>query len=310
MKGGVACALMAMQVLRDRDVHLQGDLWAHIVADEEVVGQSTRNLLQRLPAVDAVLVAEPTDLTLMPVEGGLVHLRIEVEGRESHAGNRYMSIHAGGLGASAGINAIEKAMRIVAGLQDLERQWGNLRHHPLLPAGFNSIMPGIIVGGPGGGADGRLNLIANPGTSPNYCSVEFNVWFLPGETFEEIKAEIETHVAIVCAADPWLREHPPRFTWKLRNIFFPAAETAPDHPFIQTVAAAVQATGHAPAITAFTAASELAWYAERGIPGTIFGPGRIAQAHSPNEYVETAQLRAACITMALTAAAWCGVSRS
>ena len=59
-----------------------------------------------------------------------------------------------------------------------------------------------------------------------------------------------------------------------------------------------------PAIEAFTAASELAWYAERGIAGTIFGPGRIAQAHAPNEYVEVAQLVAACQAMALAAAAW------
>src|SRR3712207_9047394 len=93
-------------------------------------GRSTRNLVRRLPRADAVLVAEPTDLTIMPVEGGLVHFRIEVDGRESHAGNRYMSVHAGGNGAQAGVNAIEKMMRIIEALQDLERQWANLRHHP------------------------------------------------------------------------------------------------------------------------------------------------------------------------------------
>ena len=250
------------------------------MADEEVVGYSTRNLVERLPQVDAVIVAEPTDLKIMPVEGGLVHFRIEVEGRESHAGNRYMSVHAGGLGDRAGINAIEKALKIVAALQELERQWGNLRHHPLLPPGFNTILPGIIAGGPGGGHDGQLNLISNPGTSPNYCSVEYNVWFLPGETFEAIRDEIEGYVADVCRTDPWLRDHPPRFTWKLRNIYFPPAETPPDHPFIQTLAGALEDLGLPPAIEAFTAASELAWYAEQGIAGTIFGPGRIAQAHA------------------------------
>src|SRR5829696_1446927 len=62
MKGGVACALVAMRAIRESGVTLAGDLWAHIVADEEVVGRSTRHLLRQLPAVDAVLVAEPTDL--------------------------------------------------------------------------------------------------------------------------------------------------------------------------------------------------------------------------------------------------------
>lgn len=306
MKGGVACALVAMRALRESGIPLAGDIWAHVVCDEEVVGQSTRNLLKRLPKVNAVLVAEPTDLTIMPVEGGLVHLRIEIEGRESHAGNRYMSVHAGGLGDRAGINAIEKGVRVISALQDLERQWGNLRQHPMLPAGFNSIMPGMIAGGPGGGADGQLATISNPGTSPNYCSIEYNIWYLPGESFEGIREEIEGFVLAACQLDPWLREHPPRFTWKLRDIYFPPAETTPDHPFITTLSGALDEIGVTPKVEAFTAASELAWYAEQDIPGTIFGPGRIAQAHSADEYVETEQLFQACAAMALAAAAWCG----
>ena len=308
MKGGVACALVAMRALQEAGVSLAGDLWAHVVTDEEVVGQSTRNLLRRLPGVDAVLVAEPTGLAIMPVEGGLVHFRIEVDGRESHAGNRYRSVHAGGLGDRAGVNAIEKLMRIMSALQDLERQWGNLRHHAMLPAGFNSIMPGIITGGPGGGGGGKLNVVSNPGTSPNYCSVEYNLWFLPGESFENIRDEVESFVRGVCQLDPWLREHPPRFTWKLRDVYFPPAETAPDHPFIQSLAAALETAGEATRTEAFTAASELAWYAEVGIPGTIFGPGRIAQAHSPDEYVDIGQLEVACAAMALSAATWCGIA--
>jgi acetylornithine deacetylase/succinyl-diaminopimelate desuccinylase-like protein len=252
-----------------------------------------------------VIDAEPTDLKIMPVEGGLIHFRLEVDGRESHAGNRYMSVHAGGMGDRAGINAIEKAIKIVVALQELERQWANLRNHPMLPPGFNTILPGVIIGGPGGGKDGQLNLISNPGTSPNYCSVEFNVWYLPGDSFESVRDEIEGFVADVCRMDPWLREHPPRFTWKLRNIFFPPVDTSPDHPFIQMLSASLKELEIGPRVEAFTAASELAWYAERGIDGTIFGPGRIAQAHSPDEYVEVDQLILACKAIAVTTAEWC-----
>jgi acetylornithine deacetylase len=306
MKGGVACALMAAWALREADVRLAGDLWLHIDADEEVVGQSLRGLLKRVPNVDAALVAEPTDLAVLPAEGGLVHLRIEIAGRESHAGNRYRSIHAGGYGATAGINAIEKGMRIATALQDLERQWGNLRQHPLLSPGFNSIMPGMIAGGPGGGENGQLRSISNPGTAPDYCSLEYNIWFLPGETLDGIQQEIEGYVADVCRLDPWLRDHPPRFTWKLRDIYFPPAETPVDHPFVAAVSQGLTSADVPVRIEAFQAASELAWYAEQGIPGVIFGPGRIAQAHSPDEYVEVQQLVTACKVMALTAVGWCG----
>jgi acetylornithine deacetylase len=179
----------------------------------------------------------------------------------------------------------------------------------MLPPGFNTILPGIMIGGPGGGADGQLNLISNPGTAPNYCSVEFNVWYLPGETFEGIRDEIEQFVAGVCALDAWLREHPPKFTWKLRNIWFPPVDTPPDHPFIQTLGSAMVQAGIEPRIEAFTAASELAWYAEQGIQGTIFGPGSIAQAHGVDEFVEVDELAGACKAMALAIAGWCGHGR-
>lgn len=306
MKGGVAAGMIAARALRNAGVTTAGDLWLHVVADEEVVGLSTRRLIEKLPRVDAVIDAEPTDLKIMPTEGGLVHVRIEVDGRESHAGNRYRSVHAGGLGDGSGVNAIEKGLKIVTALQELERQWATMRSHPMLPAGFNTLLPGVIVGGPGGGHDGRLNLISNPGTTPNYCAVEYNVWYLPHERFEDIRDEIEAYVRDVCRTDPWLREHPPRFTWKLRNIFFPPVDTPPNHPFIRVLAGSLGQLGLPAPIEAFTAASELAWYAEQGIEGTIFGPGRIADAHTPNEYVEIEHLVAACKAIALTSAAWCG----
>ncbi len=306
MKSGVAAAVFATHALVESGIERSGDLWLHIVADEEVVGWSTRRLVERLPKVDAVIVAEPTELQIQPVEGGLVHLRIEIEGRESHAGNRYKSIHAGGWGQEAGINAIEKGFLIGEALQRLERDWAIARSHPLLPPGFHSIMPGMIMGGPGGGAEGKLNLISNPGTAPNYCSLEYNIWYLPDETFEGVRDEIEQFVGAFCQTDPWLREHPPRFTWKTRNVFFPPVDTPPDHPIVAAVASALDAVGRPAEVVGFTAASELAWYAEQGIPGVIFGPGSIAQAHSPDEYVALDQLHDAARVMARTAAAWIG----
>jgi acetylornithine deacetylase len=165
----------------------------------------------------------------------------------------------------------------------------------------------MIAGGPGGGEDGQLRTISNPGTSPDYCSLEYNVWFLPGETLDEVQQEIEGYVADVCRLDPWLRAHPPRFTWKLRSIYLPPAETPIDHPFVSALSQSLMSTGVPVRVEAFQAASELAWYAEHDIPGVIFGPGRIAQAHSPDEHVEVNQLVKACKVMALAAASWCGV---
>src|SRR2546421_307483 len=172
--------IFAAEALRRAGVTLNGDLFMHIVTDEEVVGHGTRTLVERAPRPDAVIGTEPTELQLLPAAPGLEHFRLEFEGVESHAGNRWKEVHAGGgRQPGAGVNAIEKCLYVMAHLRDLERRWAVERAHPLLPAGVNSLMPGLIEGAPGGGADGRVRMHSNPGTFPNYCSVEYNLWYLP-----------------------------------------------------------------------------------------------------------------------------------
>ena len=134
-------------------------------------------------------------------------------------------------------------LKIVVALQELERQWANTKSHPILPPGYDTLSPGIIVGGPGGGADGRLNLFSNAGTAPNYCSVEYNMWFYPDESLEDVQAEVEEVVAAVARTDPWLREHPPRFTWKLGSIYFPPLDVPLDHPAVGTLAECLREVG-------------------------------------------------------------------
>jgi len=305
MKGGVSAALWATKVALEHGFSPRGDIYFHIVSDEEVVGNGTREVVSKARRPDAAISVEPTELVLCVTEGGLVHFRIEVEGVEAHAGSRYLSVHAGGK-RGGGVNAIEKTLKIVSALQELERDWANQGSHPLLPAGYNTLLPGIIVGGSGGGRDGRLNLVSNPGTTPNYCSVEYNLWFYPNQSFEEVKSEIESYVSDVCRSDSWLREHPPRFTWKLRHIFFPPLDVPLDHPVVVTITDCLRALRIDPTPKGFGAATDLAWYAEEGIPGFIFGPGHVEQAHVADEYIDTGELLKAAQVYALMLTAWCG----
>jgi acetylornithine deacetylase len=285
---------------------LQGDVFVHIVSDEEVVGFGSRECAARAPRPDFVLVTEPTRLNILPVEGGLEHMRIEIEGREEHAGRRYSSIYPREQDPGHGVNAIEKGIKLVKALQELEREWALSKRHPLLPAGFNTLLPGILIGGPGGGKDGQLNIITNPGTTPNYCAVEYNIWYYPQETLDEIKTAIEGYVNAWAQYDPWLKEHPPHFTWTLRNVSFPPVNTDPNHPVARSLSDSLQRFGHTGEITGFNAASDLAWYAQQGIDGIIFGPGDLAQAHSPDEYVPVSDVLTATNVIALALLSWCG----
>jgi acetylornithine deacetylase/succinyl-diaminopimelate desuccinylase family protein len=305
MKGGVSAALWATKVALESGFRPRGDLYFHVVSDEEVVGNGTREVVARAPRPDAVVSLEPSYLALSMTEGGLVHFRIEVEGVEAHAASRYLSVHAGG-NRGGGVNAIEKMVKILVGLQELEREWANAKSHPVLPRGYNTILPGIIVGGPGGGKDGRLNLFSNAGTTPNYCSLEYGIWFYPSETLDDVRAEVEEHVAAVCRTDPWLRDHPPRFTWGINHIYFPPAEVAVDHPVVTTMAEALAAVGLDTTPRGFGAATDLAWYAEQGIPGLIFGAGTFEQCHVADEFVDIEALLTASQTYALFLERWSG----
>lgn len=303
MKGGVAAMVMALRALSDLGIQLSGDVWVHVVSDEEVVGWGSRECASRLPATDVVLDPEPTGLQVVPVEGGLEQFRIELDGRSTHAGQRWTYTAAGTQGDGA--SAVDKMLKIVGALQELERIWAR-RSYPLFPPGFNSLMPGIIIGGPGGGHDGQLNMLTNPGTTPNYCSVEYNLWFYPDQTFPEVRQEIEDYVQHVCQLDPWLREHPPRFTWHLRNVYFPPAGVDPKHPLVQSLAGALKELGRAGELAAFSAVCDIAWYGEQGVPGIVFGPGSLAQAHSPDEFVPVEEVIACAKAIALGLIDWLG----
>jgi acetylornithine deacetylase len=303
MKGGLAAAMWAAKVALEQGLRPRGDIVFHVVSDEEVVGNSTREIVERSPACDVTVSVEPTELRLCAAEGGLVHFRIEVEGMEAHASTRYLSVHAGGNGG--GVNAIEKTIKLIVALQELERRWADTKSHPILPAGYDTLSPGIIVGGPGGGSDGRLNLFSNAGTAPNYCSVEYNMWWYPDESYEDVRAEVEEAVAAVARADPWLREHPPKLTWKLGSIYFPPLDLSLDHPAVTTLAGCLSEVGLDATPAGFGAATDLAWYGERRLPGIICGPGRLAQCHVVDEYLDTEQLLRASQVYAQMLVDWC-----
>ena len=189
MKAGLVSMIYAAKSVLAAGYRPAGDVWFHVVSDEELVGYGTRDCIEKFPATAAVLDAEPTDLTVIPTEGGLEHLRIEIEGREAHAGSRWRNLAPGENGP--GVNAVEKGVKLVTAIQDLERQWVNRKSHPLFPPGYNSLLPAIFIAGPGGGQDGQLNVVNNPGTMANYCAIEYNIWYYPDEPCEQVKADFE-----------------------------------------------------------------------------------------------------------------------
>ncbi|NLF27239.1 MAG: M20/M25/M40 family metallo-hydrolase [Clostridiales bacterium] len=64
--------------------------------------------------------------------------------------------------------------------------------------------------------------------------------------------------------------------------------------------------GKEPVVNGFEAGTDMRLMANAyGTPGFMFGPGDIAAAHSPNEFVRIAQLKEAAKVIMLLMLRWC-----
>lgn len=300
MKGGIASALLALRAVLETLGRPKGDVILHMVTGEEMGEGGTLRALDDTPPVEFALVPEPTAGELSMGQGGVVTGWITIQSPQTfHDALRRRMIHAGG--GLHGASAIEKMMKVVQALQDLERHWAVVKSHPGFAPGTTTINPAAIEGG------------RHPAFVADRCALWVTVHFYPGEAAEQVTGEIERMVLAAAASDPWLRDHPPTFRWGGRSMIedrgeiFPAFETDPAHPAVQILEQAHQEVwGAFPVREMSPSVCDAGWLAARGIPAVIYGPGRWEQAHAVDEYVATADLEAYARVYARVIAAWCG----
>jgi acetylornithine deacetylase len=296
-KGPVVAMIGALHALRAAGREPVTSLLLHIVSDEEVAGPCTDECLAR-GWPNAVIVGEPSSLDVWIAEPGLEHVRVEVDGMATHALNRWRALPDAPGTEAGGVNAIDKAFIVAAAVRELERRWTRERHYALLPHGFNTINLGAMIGGKSGEA-GEINAASGPGSVPDRCALEYNIWYYPNQSLRDVRAEFEAAIGEACAGDWWLATNPPRFIWALRGLTNPAAETDPGHPLAAALLDSARRVDARAEATAMQGASLLPWYTRHGIPGVIFGPGHVAQAHGVDEYIAVSSLRGATTALAL-----------
>lgn len=283
MKGGIACALFALKLLNEAGVDPLGDVIFQSVIGEEVGEAGTQQCIERGYSADFALIMDTSDME-MQGQGGVITGWITVKSQETHHdGTRACMIHAGG--GTFGASAIEKMMKIIAGLQDLERHWAVTKHYPGMVPGSNTINPAVIQGG------------RHPAFIADECKLWITVHFLPNETHTQVIEEIERHLNAVAAADPWLSRNPLAFTWGGTSMIedqgeiFPSLVVDPDHDAIGVLSQAHhRVTGQVCPVSMSPTVNDGGWFGFSGIPAAIYGPGTLAQAHAVNEKVEVAQL--------------------
>ncbi len=110
MKGGTAALLLAIEVIKELNLPLKGDVIFQSVIEEESGGTGTLAALLRGYKADGAIIPEPTNMKIFPKQQGSMWFRLKVKGKAAHGGTRY-----------EGVNAIEKSITVIQSLQQLER---------------------------------------------------------------------------------------------------------------------------------------------------------------------------------------------
>jgi acetylornithine deacetylase len=294
MKGGIGAALFALESLHACGVRLAGDVVFESVPDEETCAMGTVAAIARGYTADAGLVPEPTLMSLWVATRGLLHGTLTVEGRSAHAEMNQPHWREGG-----GVNAIQKAAAVLAGLDGLTAAWAERedKRHPLL--GTPSVNPTIVSGG---------SFISNV---PERCDLALNATYLPGNADEHgygsiPRSEIEQAVAAVAEADDWLAEHPPSWSW---YTDYPPSEIDPASPIVAAAQEAGRELGvdvRAEGIDTTYDGALLTLFANT--PSPAFGPGDLRRAHAPDEWVGIDELVLGAKLYARAITRWCGVA--
>lgn len=302
MKGGLAAAMLAaMAVLETRPGPL-GDLLFEVVVGEESGEAGTQSCNERGYRADFAVVPEPT--SLVPCgQGGVITGWITVQSPDTlHDGVRARTLHAGG--GVFGANAIEKMMKVISSLQELERHWAVMKSYPGFAPGTTTINPAVIEGG------------RHPAFMADRCALWCTVHFYPNETYQHVVKEVEDHVLRASAADPWLAANPPSFSWggasmiEERGEVFPALQVKTESAGVRALLAAhEEVTGNRPAVAMWPSVSDAGWLASAGIPSVIYGPGELAQAHTVNESVDFEELLTASKVYARLIGTFCNQRR-
>ncbi|CAA9570477.1 MAG: Amidohydrolase YlmB, involved in salvage of thiamin pyrimidine moiety [uncultured Thermomicrobiales bacterium] len=301
MKGGLAAALFALQATLACGDSPRGDVIIESVIGEESGEWGTVACVERGYRADLAIVPEPTGLRPCG-QGGVITGWVTIQSSQTlHDAVRARTIHAGG--GLVGANAIEKMTRLIAALNDLERDWAVTKAYPGFAPGATTINPAVIEGG------------RHPAFMADRCALWITVHFYPDETWEGVVAEIEEHLRRAAAADRWLRDNPPTFRWGGRSMIeergeiFPAVPLGAGAPGLDLLGAAHAAVRGAPPERAmWPSVSDAGWLARAGIPTIIYGPGELAEAHTTNESIAVTDLVDAARVYAGLIGAWCGLA--
>jgi len=235
--------------------------------DEEVGCIGARRLLEDLARNDirpaGAVIGEPTGMQPVIAHKGKRSYQCCVRGKEAHSAL-----------TPQGVNAIEYAARIIGYIRHMAERMRDCepRDHGF-DVPFTTLQTGVISGGTAG------NIV------PRECIFQFEFRYLPGADPDSLEREIRDYAERVILPEMQRTDPNTGISFETKAEI-PGLDTAEDNQ----VTRLAQALSRNKSTSKVAYATEGGLFQRAGIPAIICGPGSIAQAHKPDEYVTLEQV--------------------
>ncbi len=255
MKGFFALALEAARGLEAKQ--LKQPLIILATADEESSMSGAKALVDANRRMGRyAIIGEPTNLKPVRMHKGISMESVRLSGQSGHSSD-----------PSLGNNAMEGMYKVMGNILDWRRELQQRYRNPLFAVEVPTLNLGHIHGGD------------NPNRICGHCELQFDLRPLPGMDIRTLRGELQQRLEQELAESGLKLEMIPVFDG------IPAMETPADSRIVKAVE---QLTHHTAEAVAF--GTEAPYLRDLGIETLVLGPGDIAQAHQPDEYLATQRL--------------------
>ena len=255
MKGFFPLVIEALRGLLDQP--FRQPLLVLATCDEESSMAGARALAAAgRPLGRAAVIGEPTGLKPIRLHKGVMMERIDILGQSGHSSD-----------PSLGHSALEAMQDVMGELRLLRAQWQREFNNPQFGVPQPTLNFGCIHGGD------------NPNRICGQCALEFDLRPLPGMDPEQLRAAIRGKL------QPLAERHQVRIDYAPLFANVPPFEQSADSELVRV---AEKLTGHAAQAVAF--GTEAPYLQQLGCETIVLGPGDIACAHQPGEFLELARI--------------------
>ncbi len=256
MKSFFALVLTAVAQLETRS--FQHPLTLIATADEESSMCGAQALVKSgRPQARHAIIGEPTSLRPVRMHKGILMESIRLTGLSGHSSQ-----------PALGNSALEGMLTVMTELLNWRSELQAAHFNPLFDVPIPTLNLGVIQGGD------------NPNRICGDCELQIDLRLLPGMGLEESRRELQQRLNQV------LKDRNLKLT--LQPLFegIAAMETSAQTEIVQVTERLTQQSAQAVAF-----GTEAPYLKSLGMETVILGPGDIAQAHQPNEFVALNQLQ-------------------